>query len=55
MNVIGTELSELSAHYLKKKKKKKLVTFDFVYILSAYIDQSEPNLGNIYLCPTEFE
>ena len=34
MNVIGTELSELSALYLKKP-----VTFDFVYILlSAYID-----------------
>ena len=45
MNVIGTELSELSAHYLKKT-----VTFDFVYILSsAYIDQSAPNLGKIFM------
>ena len=45
MNVIGTELSELSAHYLKKK-----LTFDFVYILSsAYIDQSAPNLGKIFM------
>ena len=46
MNVIGTELSELSAHYLKKT-----VTIDFVYILlSAYIDQSAPNLGKIFMC-----
>ena len=44
MNVIGTKLSELSAHYLKK------LTFDFVYILSsAYIDQSAPNLGKIFM------
>ena len=43
MNVIGTELSALSAHYLKKT-----VTFDFVYILSsAYIDQSAPDLGKV--------
>ena len=47
MNVIGTELSELSAHYLKKKKT---VTFDFVYILSsAYIDQSAPNLEKMFM------
>ena len=46
MNVIGTELSELSANHLKKKT----VTFDFVYILSsAYIDQSAPNLGKIFM------
>ena len=46
MNVIVTELSELSAHYLEKN-----VTFDFVYILSsAYIDQSAPNLGKIFMC-----
>ena len=39
MDVIGTELSELYAHYFIKT-----VTFDFVYILSsAYIDQSAPN------------
>ena len=45
MNVIGTELSELSAHYLKKT-----VTFYFVYILSsACIDQSAPNLGKIFM------
>ena len=45
MNVIGTELSEISAHYLKKN-----VTFDFVYIRSiAYIDQSAPNLGKIFM------
>ena len=45
MNVVGTELSELSAHSLKKT-----VTFDFVYILSsAYIDQSAPNLGKIFM------
>ena len=45
MNVIGTELSELSSHYLKKT-----VTFDFVYILSSvYIDQSPPNLGKIFM------
>ena len=45
MNVIGTELSELSAYYLKKT-----VTFDFVYILSsAYIDQSALNLGKIFM------
>ena len=45
MNVIGTELSELSADYLKKN-----VTFDCVYILSsAYIDQSAPNLGKIFM------
>ena len=45
MNVIRTELSEFSAHYLKKT-----VTFDFVYILSsAYIDQSAPNLGKIFM------
>ena len=49
MNVIRTELSELSAHYLKK------LIFDFVYsISSVFIDQSAPNLGK-YLCPTEFE
>ena len=46
INVIGTELSELSAYYLKKKT----VTFDFVYILSsAYINQSAPNLGKIFM------
>ena len=29
---------------------KKNVTFDFVYILSsAYIDQSAPNLGKIFI------
>ena len=29
---------------------KKTVTFDFVYILSsAYIDQSAPNLGKIFM------
>ena len=45
MNVIGTKLSELSAHYLEKK-----LTFNFVYILSsAYIDQSAPNLGKIFM------
>ena len=45
INVIGTELSELSVHYLKKP-----VTFDFVYTLSsAYIDQSAPNLGKIFM------
>ena len=45
MNVIGTELSELSAHYLKKP-----VTFDLANILSsAYIDQSAPNLGKIFM------
>ena len=45
MNVIGTELSELSAHFFKKN-----VTFDYVYILSsAYIDQSAPNLGKIFM------
>ena len=45
MNVIETELSELSAHYLKKT-----VSFDFVYTLSsAYIDQSAPNLGKIFM------
>ena len=45
MNVIGTEMSELSAHYLKKS-----VTLDFVYILSSvYIDQSTPNLGKIFM------
>ena len=44
MNVIGTEFSELYSHYLKK------LTFDFVYILSsAYIDQSLPNLGKIFM------
>ena len=44
MNVIGTKLSELSAHYLKK------LTFDFVYFLSsAHIDQSAPNLGKIFM------
>ena len=33
------------AHYLKKT-----VTFDFVYTLSsAYIDQSAPNLGKIFI------
>ena len=46
MNVIRTELSELSAHYLKKT-----VTFDFVYILSsAHIDQSAPNIEFNYEC-----
>ena len=52
MNVIGTELSELSAHYLKKKKKKKKkkLLHLTVYILSsAYIDQSAPNLGKIFM------
>ena len=45
MNLLGTELSELSAHYLNKP-----VTFDFVYTLScAYIDQSAPNLGKIFM------
>ena len=45
MNVIGTELSELSANYLKKT-----VTFDFVYILSsAYKDESALNLGKIFM------
>ena len=45
MNVIGTELSELSSYFLKKS-----VTFDFVYILSsAYIDQSALNLGKIFM------
>ena len=45
MNVIGTKLLELSTHYLKKT-----VIFDFVYILSsAYIDQSAPNLGKIFI------
>ena len=45
MNVIGTKLSELYAHYLKKT-----VTFGFVYILSsANIDQSAPNLGRIFM------
>ena len=45
MNVIGTEFSELSAHYLKKK-----LTFDFVYILSSvYIDQSAPNMGELFM------
>ena len=49
MNVIGTELSELSAHYLKKKT----LTFDFVYILSsAYTDQSAPNLGKKFMSDT---
>ena len=46
MHVIGTELSELSAHHLKKKN----ATFDFLYNLSyAYIDQSAPNLGKIFM------
>ena len=45
MNVIGTDLPELSSHYLKKT-----VTFDFVYILSsAYIERSAPNLGKIFM------
>ena len=45
MNVIGTELSELSGHFLKTT-----VTFDFAYTLSsAYIDQSAPNLGKIFM------
>ena len=45
MNVIGIELSELSAHYLKKT-----VTFDFVYVLSSsYIDKLAPNLGKIFM------
>ena len=45
MNVIGTELSVISPLF------KKTVTFDFVYILSsAYIDQSAPNLGKIFMC-----
>ena len=45
MNVIGTELSELSSHFFKKT-----FSFDFVYLLSsAYIDQSAPNLGKIFM------
>ena len=40
-----TKLSGLLAHYFKKT-----VTFDFVYTLSfAYIDQSAPNLGKIFM------
>ena len=36
---------QLFTHYLKKT-----VTFDFLYILSsAYIDQSAPNLGKIFM------
>ena len=39
------DMEELSAHYLQKT-----VTFDFVQILSsAYIDQSAPNLGKIFM------
>ena len=44
MNVIGTELSVICPLF------KKTVTFDFVYILSsAYVDQSAPNLGKIFM------
>ena len=46
MNVIGTELSELSAHYLKKLLHLTLFTF---YHLHNYIDQSAPNLGKIFM------
>ena len=46
MYVIGTELSELSAHYLKKLLHLTLFTF---YHLHNYIDQSAPNLGKIFV------
>ena len=42
---LGQNCHELSSHDLKKT-----VTLDFVYILSsAYIDQSAPNLGKIFM------
>ena len=45
MDLIGPELSELSALELKK-----FATFDFIYTLaSANIDQSVPNLATIYM------
>ena len=45
MELIGLELSELSALELKK-----IAIFDFVYTLaSANIDQSVPNLATIYM------
>ena len=45
MDLIGLELSELSAHELEK-----FAIFDFVYTLaSANTDQSVPNLATIYL------
>ena len=54
MNVIGKEFNHESN--LDRMVRvifplfKKAVTFDFVYILSsAYIDQSAPNLGKIFM------
>ena len=43
MNVIGTEMSELSAHYLKKKKKLLHLTF------CIYRPESTKRGQNIYV------
>ena len=48
MNVFGTELSELSAHYLKELLHLTLFTFYHLHI-STYIDPSAPNLGKIFM------
>ena len=51
---MGTKWLELSALYLKKKKKMLYLTLFTQSLSSANIDQSAPNLVKI-LYPTDFE